>query len=236
MPPQKFIARLEEKTQLNEKFVQFSFELVTPHMMDFQAGQYVSIRVDDHGTRRSYSICSRPDINHGFELLIDIEPQGIGVTFLQNLRYGQEIEVLGPMGQFMIEDKQDEESLVFVATGSGVAPFYSMIQDRLQVKQDLRPMILYWGLRYADQLFWQDEFSQLAENFSNFKFHPVLSKPAEGWVLCSGRVTDCLSVHDLLPNAGYYLCGGKQMIEDTVKLLTTTLEIKQENIHHENFY
>lgn len=235
MPPQKFTARLEEKIQLNDKFINLQFELVEPHQMQFEAGQYVSIQVDEKGTRRSYSISSRPDVDHGFELLVDLEPQGLGVQFLDGLEFGQEISLLGPMGQFTIEDREDEKSLVFVATGSGIAPFMSMVTDLLQVKQDPRPIILYWGLRYAEQMFWQDEFAQLAESFSNFKFHPVLSKPTQGWVLCSGHVTDCLSIHDTLPDAGYYLCGNKGMIEDTIKVLTQ-MNVKTENIHHEKFY
>lgn len=235
MPPQKFTAKLEEKIPLNDKFINLHFELVEPNKIEFEAGQYVSIQVDSQGTRRSYSISSRPDVNHGFELLVDLDPQGLGVKFLDDLEYGQEISLMGPMGEFTVEDRDDEKSLVFVATGSGIAPFMSMVTDLLQVKQDPRPMILYWGLRYADQMFWQDEFVQLAENFPQFKFHPVLSKPAEGWVLCSGHVTDCLSVHDMLPDAGYYLCGNKRMIEDTTKILVE-LGIKPENIHHEKFY
>lgn len=235
MPPQKFTAKLEEKLVLNEKYIQFSFELVEPHLMEFEAGQYVSIQVDEAGTRRSYSICSRPDIDHGFELLIDIEPQGVGIKYLQSLEFGQEISLLGPMGEFTLVDDPSEKALVLVATGSGIAPFHSMILELLQAKQDPRPIILYWGLRYDQNLFWQDEFEQLAEAFPNFKFHPVLSKPSERWVLCSGRVTDCLSVHDMIEDAGYYLCGGKAMIEDTIKLLQSQ-GIEEKKIHHEKFY
>jgi len=234
MSPQKFTARFEDKIVHNEKFTQYAFELVEPNEITFQAGQYVSVQVDDLGTRRSYSICSTPDIQHGFELLIDLEPQGIGSKFFQNLEYGQQISFLGPLGNFTIAPDQSE-AIVFVATGSGVAPFRSMILDLLQVKKDPRPMILYWGLRYAQQMFWQDEFEELAENFPNFKFHPVLSKPSEDWVLCSGRVTDCLSVHSLPEKASYYLCGNKQMVLDTTSMLQS-LSVKPENIHHEKFY
>jgi len=234
MPPQKYTARFEDKTEHNQKFTQYAFELLEPNEMEFQAGQYVSIQVDDQGTRRSYSICSTPDIKHGFELLLDLEPQGVGSKFFQNLQFGQEISLLGPLGNFTLAN-QGEDALVLVATGSGVAPFRSMILDLLQVKKDPRPIILYWGLRYAQQMFWQDEFEELAQNFANFKFHPVLSRPSEEWILCSGRVTDCLSVHSLPENAGYYLCGGKQMVLDCISMLQS-LSVKPENVHHENFY
>ena len=85
MPPQQFKARLEDRIVHNDKYIQCSFELTQPFRMPFLAGQYVSIKVSDRGDRRSYSICSPPGIEHGFELMVDVRPQGLGSKFLQNL-------------------------------------------------------------------------------------------------------------------------------------------------------
>lgn len=232
--PQPYTARLEDKIVHNEKFVQFTFELEDPHLMDFQAGQYVSIQVAPDGTRRSYSICSTPAINHGFELLIDVEPQGPGTTFLNNLNFGDQISLLGPIGTFLVQTEPVEPELVFISTGCGVTPFRSMILDLLQNRQDSRPATLFWGLRYAQHLFWQDEMSELQDNFSNFKFHPTISRPTPEWNLCSGRVTDCLSVHEMSQTAGYYLCGNQQMIADVTAVLTK-LGVGLGQIHQEKF-
>lgn len=240
--PQQFTAKFEDKTEHNAKYVQMAFELVEPSRMEFKAGQYVSIKVDDSGARRPYSICSRPDIDHGFELLIDMTPQGLGTTYLEKLQFGDQIEILAPMGHFTMSKHQDadpavkpDKSLVFVATGSGIAPFYSMIQDQLQLKQDSRQIYLYWGLRYIEHLFWQDEFERMAEAFPNFHFHPVISRPVPDWMLCRGRVTDCLVVHDLPENPSFYLCGNQAMIDDVTKLLTER-KIPAEDIHFEKFF
>lgn len=235
MPPIKAIARLEDKHQHNHKFIQYMFELQEPHSVPFLAGQYVSIKVSERGDRRPLSICSRPDISHGFEIVNDITPQGIGTKYLENLQFGDTIEVLMPMGLFTIVDDPREKNLVFIATGSGIAPIYSMVQDLLQVKQDTRPITLYWGLRYVEDLFWQDEFERLSEVFPHFKFHPVLSKAVDEWPLCRGRVTDCLSVHALPADAGYYLCGNAPMIADVVALLEQK-GVAKEHVHHEKFY
>lgn len=233
--PQQFLARLEDFRQLNEKFIHLSFELVEPHRISFQAGQYVSVKVDEQGTRRSYSIVSRPDIEHGFELLVDISPDGIGSQFLQNLELGDEVNALAPLGQFVVPQDGGETALIFVATGSGIAPLYSMLLDQLQVKQDSRPMVLYWGMRYAKHLFWMDELQELAESFDNFSFYPVLSKPSPEWELSKGHVTDLVKVHDLPEGAGYYLCGNAAMIED-VKQVLQEKQVAPERIHHEKFY
>jgi ferredoxin-NADP reductase len=232
--PQEFTAKLEEKVVHNDKFIQLSFELVEPFQMQFAAGQYVSVKVAADGTRRSYSICSRPDIDHGFELLVELIPNGVGSQFFDQLEYGETVSLLAPLGRFNIEPQPVDE-LVFVATGSGVTPFRSMILDQLQLQQDSRPMTLFWGLRHVDYLFWQDEFMELAENFANFTFHPVISQPVPDWLLCRGRVTDCLSVHQLPENAAYYLCGSSQMIDDVSQLLIKK-EVAQDNIHFEKFF
>ncbi len=233
--PQQYVAKLSDKEVLNEKFIHLYFELVSPSRMEFQAGQYVSIAMPEGGLRRSYSICSSPVKDHGFELLVDISPDGIGSRYLSGLEFGQEISFLGPLGMFLVPQGNAEEALVFVGTGSGMAPFRSMIFDQLQEKKDTRPMILHWGLRYEEDLFWENDFVELSETFPNFTFHPVLSKAGDQWPLCRGRVTDCLDVHQLLPNAGYYLCGNAGMLQDT-KALLERKEISTDRVHQEKFH
>ncbi len=231
--PQQYTARFEEKQAYNEKYHHFHFELINPPRMPFQAGQYVSVSVNDEGDRRSYSVCSRPDIDHGIELLIDMEPQGLGPTFFDSLSFGQEISFLGPLGQFTLQEGNN--ALVFIATGSGITPFRSMITELLQVNQDSRPITLYWGLRFVKHLFWQDEIEELSEHFDNFSFYPVISKPVPEWNLSSGHVTDLIQIHKFEPNTGFYLCGGKNMIEDVTEVLVDK-KVDQSNIYHEKFF
>lgn len=235
-PPQKYIAKLEEKTELNSKFIQFHFELVEPHTIKFEAGQYVSIKVSERGDRRSYSICSSPDIDHGFELLVDMEPGGLGCQYLSSLNFGDPVEILAPMGIFTVDEKLGEQELVFVATGSGITPFRAMIFDQLQRKGDNRPISLYWGLRHAEHLFWTEDFEQLERTFSNFSFIPTLSQPPDDWPLSRGRVTEIFSAKEVNSNnVGYYLCGNDHMIKDMQTLLQEK-GVKPENIHFEKFY
>lgn len=233
-PPQRGTAKLADKITLNEKYTQYFFELTSPPIMEFDAGQYVSIQVSPRGDRRSYSICNNPTKTHAFELLVDLSPQGMGTTYLANLALGEEISILGPMGVFTLVDN-DETALNFVATGSGVAPFRSMILDLLINKKDKRDMTLYWGLRHENTLFWQDEFLDLAEAHDNFHFHPVISKPSSEWPLCQGHVTNCVSVHPQIDGAGYYLCGNAKMIEE-MKGILADKSVPAVHVHHEKFF
>lgn len=233
--PQRCRAKLADKIIQNQKFVQYFFELIEPHEVQFQAGQYVSLKVSERGDRRSYSICSSPEKNHGFELLIDISPQGLGTSFLSEMTLGQEVDVLMPLGVFTVSQASDEQAVIFLGTGSGIAPFRSMILDQLQAKHDTRPIVLHWGLREVNQLFWQDEFQELAESFPNFHFHPVISRPTNEWPLCRGRVTDCLRTHEFNQQAGYYLCGNAAMLQETLTILQEK-GILPGHIHHEKFF
>ncbi len=143
------------------------------------------------------------------------------------------MEVLGPLGHFTISD-QDEKAIVLVATGSGIAPFYSMIADLLRNKKDQRSITLYWGLRYVTDLFWTEEFENLSEVFGNFHFYPTLTQPVPEWTLSTGRVTNLLDVHSFIPQTGFYLCGNQNMINDCQKLLLAK-GTPSNYIHQESF-
>lgn len=236
-PPQQAIAKLEERIEHNKRFIEFHFELTQPHTLDFQSGQYVSVKAHENGTRRSYSITHRPDINHGFELLVDLQPGGYGSKFFEQLQFGDEVEVLAPLGRFVLEPFQPDTTLYFVASGSGIAPYKSMINDLLQLQQVPNKIELHWGMRHADELFWLDEWRELEDNFKNFTFHPVLSRPPSEWSLSRGRVTDVFKLHTLHDPAKsqIYLCGSTPMIDDMVTVAQHR-GFTEDQIFHEKFY
>lgn len=248
-PPKQLTARLTDKRVYNEKYQQLMFELTgAENAMPFAAGQYVSIQVSDRGDRRSYSITSSPEITHGFELLIDISPQGLGATYLSNLQFGDDIKLIGPMGRFTLvpETQSHSKPVVFLATGSGVAPFKSMLHELLQIKQarlslsgeaqyQPREITLHWGMRHAENLFWLEEMQDFMNSFSNFHFNPTLSQPTDEWTLSRGRVTDILPVSTLPNDADFYICGSQTMIE-AVRDILEQRGVAEDRIHYEKFY
>jgi|GEM_PF-350713 len=240
----RFSARLEDVLVYNDRFAKYEFELTEPHRLEFLAGQYLTIQVSDKGEMRAYSICSPPAIDHGFELLIDHQPNGVGVNFFKRLGLNpaqpQIIKGLGPMGRFTLVNRLgqaevDEQALVLVATGCGVAPMMSVLLDQLQTKGDQRPITLYWGMRKAEDLFWLEDFNLLVDTYANFHFYPILSQPTPEWTLSRGHVDDLLVAHDFIPQTGFYLCGGRSMIVENKQLLTDR-GILPQFIHHEHFF
>jgi len=254
-PPQQFTARLADRQIYNESFQQLHFELTgQPNELHFKAGQYVSIQVNERGERRSYSITSSPEVSHGFELLVDISPQGLGSQYLAGLQLGEEISFLAPLGRFTLTPETTGHSnpVVMIATGSGIAPFKAMLHELLQLKFDRlaeretvgdtplsllppRDITLHWGMRYAENLFWLDEFQEFMDSFSQFHFNPTLSKPTADWTLSRGRVTEVLQLSSFDLSADYYLCGNQEMIEAVVALLSGK-GIPDNQIHFEKFY
>ncbi|MBW7944763.1 hypothetical protein H3C70_05200 [Patescibacteria group bacterium] len=234
-PPQLYTAKLADKIILNPKFTQYRFELVEPNRMNFAAGQYVSIPVDTVGHRRSYSICSAPDNDHGFELFVEFVENGLGTQYLDKLKFGDTIQCLAPMGQFVVQSDDPSIPLCLVASGSGVAPLRSMLYDQLQRHGNARRMTLFWGLRHEADMCWTEDLKELVANFPNVTFHPVISRAMDEWPLCRGRVTDCLSIHDVDLTAEYYICGNQQMILDTMEVLKKR-GVPETKLFHEKFY
>lgn len=234
--PQKYTARVSDKYFVsdNGKFLYVKFELITPDRISYQAGQYVSILINELGERRSYSIASTSSDEHGFDLIVEINEVGKGSTFFKNIQIGQDVEVIAPLGQFCI--KSLENKLLFVATGSGIVPIWSMINDLLINQSETRPMRLHWGMRTEQDLFFVDDLNQLAEEHPNFVFDIVLSKPGSEWDLCNGHVQDCLR-RDFVEGLGgweAYVCGKPEVVGDIVDNLIK-LRIRPTDIYHEKF-
>lgn len=234
--PQKYQARLSEKYYLteNKRFLYLKFEMIEPKKLEFEAGQYVSLKINEQGERRSYSIVSTPDNDHGFHLLTEVVEGGKGSKYLENLVLGAEVEALAPMGQFRVKGGSDK--LLFIATGTGIVPIWSMINDLLLNKQENRQIRLHWGMRGEEDLFFIDDLERLAEAHSNFVYDLVLSKPSEEWELCSGHVQDCLARDFEKGLLGWdaYVCGRPETVV-SIREKLVELGMNEQLIYHEKF-
>ena len=244
MSVEKLSAKLVEKRQLTNSF--WWFELEFAKKFKFEAGQYVSVKVDEKGNRRAYSIATPPG-DKRVGLLVDVSPGGIGSKFFEKLVVGEEIGVLGPLGRFVVEKTNHtpgvrrrrnttpgERSWVFVGTGSGIAPLKAMIEDLLPNKVNDRSCKLVWGMRYEKDVFWQDDFKALEKKYKNFKFDLVLSKGSESWQGRKGHVTDVLGEMENLKRIEFYLCGSSQMVEDCQKVLIDKV-VDEKRIYFEKY-
>lgn len=235
MAPKKIIGRVEFKDNLAGK--NYLVRIVFEEKLDFVPGQYVSLKVNEAGMRRSYSVASLPGKN-SIEVLVDVTPMGVGSKFILDLKVGDEVEILGFLGRFIVDKSSlmEIETILFIATGTGISPMKSMIEDLLIHKQFAGGIRLVWGMRNEPDLYWLKEMGKLSRDFDNFKFEIVLSRPNEDWPGNRGRVGRVVSGLNLnWPRTLAYLCGAPDMITEMEKVLVTK-GVPEKQIYHEKYY
>lgn len=228
--PKFQVARTLDCRVLAGKFHSFIFETDTPIV--YKPGQYISIKVAS--TRiNSYSIVSNEKENK-FDLLVDTSPGGPGSKYFESLKPGDKISFLGPFGTFVLKP-DDAKHILFLGTGSGCAPLRSMINYLLKVKNVQVPITFYFGLRYSTDIFWQDYFTKLSQDYPNFKFVLVLSKPDSSWQGRSGHITDFINQNspDIL-GAEAYICGNISMVQEATNMLVSR-GLAKEKIYTETY-
>ena len=146
---------------------------------DFLPGQFVSLKVNEEGLRRSYSLASMPG-GKKIELVIDVTPMGVGSKYIIGLDVGDTVEVLGFMGRFILNEEslKLKEGVIMVATGSGIVPFRPIIEELLVKRNYQGSVRLIWGMRYEKDLFWIKEIDKFQRDFDNFHFDIVFDGSA----------------------------------------------------------
>ncbi len=237
---QKITLTVSKKEQLTKDIYLVTFRLVTPPTISFQAGQNMMLMIapasaaGGPGINRTMSIASPPSSNTELLMVHDVSPMGPGSKWTVGLRVGDPATIVAPTGgalSFLPSGRRK----VMVATGTGVAPFRSIMLDAFE-KHDTTPMILYWGLRFEADTYWKDDFDGIAAQHPTFSWHQVLSRPGVTWQGLKGHVTEnVLDQEKELAESEFYLCGNKAMIEEVrAKLLEQN--VLNEQIKTELFF
>ena len=191
----------------------FVFEVPDRESFAFVPGQFLSLSVQINGKEitRAYSIASAPNGNR-VELCLNLVADGLLSPYLFAMQPGDELEAKGPYGGFIFRQPADT---ICVATGTGIAPFRGMLQDRLP-KDPLHRYTLIFGARHEHGLLYWAELSQLARDFSNFQVFGTLTQPTESWRGRTGRVQPLLfeTLGDRR-DVTAYICGLKEMVDET---------------------
>lgn len=213
---QAFTARVAAVRDLTHDVRQIDFTLLDPPEITFSAGQFISFEVDRPGfplpATRPYSIASPPEHRSHLELVLNLVPGGPGSGYLFGLRQGEDTRFKGPVGSFILRDSPRD--LLFVATGTGIAPIRSMLWS-LTLGESTRRITLFWGLRSERDLYYQHELEFIQDHLPGFSFATTLSQPTASWPGLTGRVTPLVTaaVTDV-SNLEVYLCGNGGMIRD----------------------
>ncbi|HCM82630.1 TPA: hypothetical protein DIS60_04700 [Patescibacteria group bacterium] len=240
--PRQYTGSITKKLQLTKTVFQFFIQNQQPNPLLFTPGQYATFIIDPQ-TRRQYTFCSAPNPS-SFELIVDVSPMGVGSRYFLERKEGDRVEFLAPFGNFTLSENPLKK--VFVATGTGIAPFRSMLLNGKEISN----CSLYWGLRYEDDVYWDQEFQTLAGQYTGFQYFLVLSKPSQNWQGLTGHITEhvlknpsFIPTHvgtsagegENLQNSEFYLCGNNAMITEMKNRLSAK-NVRNERIKIDLFY
>ena len=191
--------------------------------MEFQAGQYVNVQLPGLEHPRAFSLANCPGSKQLLELNVRQVPNGKGTTYIhQQLKRGDSVTLTGPLGRFYVR-KSDAQPVIFMAGGSGLSSPRSMIVDMLDNDADSRNITLVYGARNRAELYYHDQFVDLASRYPNFRYVPALNERTEScaWEGSVGFVHETAKTLFNNDFRGHkaYLCGPPVMIEACIRTL-----------------
>lgn len=190
--------------------------------MSFEPGQHILLGKAGDIHHREYSIYSGVN-EEVLEVLVKEVEDGEVSKVLRKLKPGDEVEVQGPFGFFTLEEefRTNGNSFLFIASGTGISPFHSMVKSI----PGLNYKLLH-GIRYADASFESDHYE--AERYIS-----CTSRDDKGDF--HGRVTDYIKQAEIDQNTHCFLCGNFEMIRDAMDLLEEK-GIAQDHLHAEVYF
>jgi ferredoxin-NADP reductase len=208
--------------------------------VQFQAGQFVTMDLPISDKRlkrwRSYSIASAPvgdDDVLEFCVVKAEESTGGSQYLCEEATIGTPIRFKGPDGAFFLKQPL-EKDLVLICTGTGVAPFRSMIWDIYNQQIAYKNIHLIFGCRYEKDILYRQEFEELAQKMPNFKYSIALSREKD-WKGIKGYVHEVYTKEysEKRDDVDFYICGWSNMIDDVVAKLMIDLGYDKSQIHYE---
>lgn len=183
-------------------------------------------------TKRNYSLSTNPAsaTTLKFTIRIALPPDGTtlsagaGSSYVFSLKTGDEVNLIGPFGNFKINESERE--MVYLGGGAGMAPLRSHLSYLFETENTNRKVSFWYGARSVNDLFYQEYFEEMEKNHANFSFHPSLSemKKEEEWDGYVGLVhhnlmANYLETHPYPEKIDYYLCGPPAMIKAGLNML-----------------
>ncbi|EJD6048410.1 NADH:ubiquinone reductase (Na(+)-transporting) subunit F [Providencia rettgeri] len=199
-------------------------------------------------TVRAYSMANYPE-EHGI-IMLNVRiatppprnpdvPPGIMSSYIWSLKPGDKVTISGPFGEFFA--KETEAEMVFIGGGAGMAPMRSHIFDQLRRLDSKRKISFWYGARSVREMFYTEDFDQLAAENENFTWNVALSDPMpeDNWNGYTGFIHNVLyenylKDHPAPEDCEFYMCGPPMMNAAVIKMLKD-LGVEDENILLDDF-
>jgi ferredoxin-NADP reductase len=239
------VIKIEQQTHSTRRFF---IQIPELEKFDFKPGQFVTLDLPIHEKPnkrwRSYSIASWPDGTNVFELCIVLLDDGMGTNYLFNeIKEGSEITLRGPVGVFTLPEPIDKD-LYLICTGTGIAPFRSMIHHIISHNIPHKDIHLIFGCRKFGDALYANELKDLMRRDGGFFFHTCYSREEPENLEHLVRIGYVHQVYEEMVNEGkqknggellpasFFICGWKNMI-DEAKQRIQALGYDRKSIHQE---
>ncbi len=191
------------------------------HGMEFTPGQHITLGMPEDKQLREYSVYSANNVDY-LEVLIKEVEEGHVSKKLKKLSAGQPIKVEGPFGFFTLDQKKTAtQNYLFIASGTGIAPFHSIVNSHKNLNYTLLHGVKYGTEQYAAAEYPAGRYIGCTSRDKSGAFH--------------GRVTDYLRKNHIDSDTLVYLCGNYEMIHEVYDILTTK-GISPDNIRTEVYF
>lgn len=223
--------------ELKKNIREFTIKLLDAKSMMLTPGQFVLVEVDEQrGLYRAYTVSSAG--KEGTEIGITVKrlEHGYGSNLLfEKFQEGATLKMKGPMGkELLIDGKQGK--LLFLANGIGITPFAYATKCLLEDNNSSEftgEITLLYGVRYEEDLIYDDLFTGLTRKHPNLHYYKALSR-ADSSNARRGYVTDILKELEIDPITTVYICGTKDMADSAMKILSEK-GIPKNSVHFESF-
>jgi ferredoxin-NADP reductase len=216
-PFQTLTALLVRSAVLSGLTKHLEFEMMGVPRFGFVTGQWLSFKYnkpDGEEITRPYSIASPPGEDNRFALCLNRVQDGFMSNSLCDMEPGDELQCHGPFGDFILRPPMRDT--IFIATGTGIAPFRSMLHWLLadESRHQNKQLTLIFGNRTEADIYYHAEFSRLAEDHQNFHYLPTLSRGGSEWQGLRGYVQDHVpSIAKGRSDMHAYICGLDKMVK-----------------------
>jgi len=263
----EFIVRLPDGEHINFKsggYIQIDVPPCTvyykdinvdnEYRKDWEKAHFFDLIMKNRETgMRAYSMANHPSENDRIMLnvriatppfdrkngtMLNVNP-GICSSYIFSLNPGDKVNISGPYGNFFIKDTQNE--MMFIGGGAGMAPMRSHIFDQFKTHHTQRKTTFWYGGRSKRELFYLDDFEEIARENDNFSFHIALSEPLpeDQWTGYTGFIHQViydqyLKNHDAPEEIEYYICGPGPMLQAVLTMLDN-LGVPKNMVFYDDF-
>jgi len=233
--PRSYDAKIAKIVSLSETVKHFVLEYAPECDTSFTAGQFMMVHLEKDGKphKKSYSIASSPSLPKQIELCVKLVEGGHVSTWFFGLKEGDVIHTSLPYGVFTVREPW-QPHIVFVGTGTGIAPLRGMIKTLFEKNCD-KEITLISGNRYESEVLYENEWRALEKKHRNFHFIPTVSR-GKTWSGETAYVQDIVKrlFSGKIEGLDFYSCGLVPMCQQ-LKAALIEMNVPKERIHFEQF-